>query len=34
MPNAARLGGGADQILPVGRIAAAVDAALERMGTC
>ncbi len=31
MPNAARLAGGADQVLPVDRIAAAVDAALARM---
>lgn len=31
MPNAARLSGGADQILPVERIAAAVDAVLARL---
>jgi two-component system chemotaxis response regulator CheB len=31
MPNAARLGGGADQVLAVDAIAGAVDAALARM---
>jgi two-component system chemotaxis response regulator CheB len=31
MPNAARLAGGADQVLPADRIAAVVDAALARM---
>jgi two-component system chemotaxis response regulator CheB len=32
MPNAARLAGGADRILPVGEIAAAVDGVLARLG--
>ena len=31
MPNAARLAGGADRILPVGEIPAAVDAVLARL---
>ena len=32
MPNAARLAGGADRVLPVGEIPAAVDAVLARLG--